>query len=204
MPTFDLERSFNNQPVIGVDEAGRGPWAGPVVVAGVMFKTYEGLPGWVWQLNDSKKLSAIKRQTLFEEIKNAENFLIYHITIVDVETIDRLNILEATMEGMRQCIGGLRIENMIALIDGNRKPIYEDWCHPIIKGDSVSLSIAAASVIAKLHRDNLMTELARQHPEYGWEKNAGYGTFHHQLALQNHGLTEHHRKSFAPIRALSV
>lgn len=203
MVTFDLEKSFNAK-VIGVDEAGRGPWAGPVVTAAVLFKTYENLPSWVFQLNDSKKLSSIKRRVLFENIRNSNLFLNYHISVIDVNTIDSLNILEATMKGMRECIETLRKSDEKVLVDGNRKPVSQDWCYSIVKGDSISLSIAAASILAKVYRDDLMSDLAKQYPEYGWDKNAGYGTAHHQRALQNHGITEHHRKSFAPIRTLSV
>jgi ribonuclease HII len=108
------------------------------------------------------------------------------------------------MEGMRRCIQMLRTNEESVLVDGNRKPVQTPWCYPIIKGDSISLSIAAASVLAKVYRDDLMTKLSIDHPHYGWETNAGYGTAHHQLALATHGITEHHRKSFAPIRALSV
>lgn len=203
LATFDLEKSFN-QPVIGIDEAGRGPWAGPVVTAGVMFKTYEGLPDWVWQLNDSKKISSIKRRDLFEKIISSNVLLTFHVAVISVAAIDRLNILEATMEGMRECIEVLRTNQEIVLVDGNRKPIVQDWCCSVIKGDSTSLSIAAASILAKVYRDDLMTELAKCHPEYGWERNAGYGTPYHQSALKQYGITAHHRKSFAPIRELSV
>jgi ribonuclease HII len=203
MPTFNLERS-HNRPVIGIDEAGRGPWAGPVVVAGVMFKSYNNLSDWVFQLNDSKKLSHKKRAELFLKLQDAKDILSYHIETIDVPTIDQLNILEATMEGMRRCIQMLRTNEESVLVDGNRKPVQTPWCYPIIKGDSISLSIAAASVLAKVYRDDLMTKLSIDHPHYGWETNAGYGTAHHQLALATHGITEHHRKSFAPIRALSV
>ena len=203
MPTFNLEHSYN-RPVIGIDEAGRGPWAGPVVVAGVVFKSYNNLPDWVFQLNDSKKLSHKKRAELFLKLQDAKDILSYHIETIDVATIDRLNILEATMEGMRRCIQMLRTSEEVVLVDGNRKPVQAPWCYPIIKGDSISLSIAAASVLAKVYRDALMTKLSIDHPHYGWETNAGYGTAHHQLALATYGITEHHRKSFAPIRALSV
>ena len=203
MPTFNLERS-HNCPAIGIDEAGRGPWAGPVVVAGVMFKSYDDLPDWVFQLNDSKKLSPKKRHDLFTKLLDASAYISYHIETIDVATIDQLNILEATMTGMRRCIQMLRTDDDVVLVDGNRNPVKESWCYPIIKGDGISLSIAAASVLAKVYRDNLMTQLSIQHPHYGWETNAGYGTAHHQQALKTHGITVHHRKSFAPIRALSV
>lgn len=202
-PTFNLEKAHKN-PVIGIDEAGRGPWAGPVVVAGVVFNTYENLPEWVFQLNDSKKLSRKKRSALYQHLIGAPHILRYHIETIDVELIDRLNILEATKEGMRRCISKLHKPNDVVLVDGNQKPINEPWCLPIIKGDSISISIAAASVLAKVHRDTVMAKLSLDYPQYGWETNAGYGTVHHQDALKLHGITPHHRKSFAPIRALGV
>lgn len=203
MPTFNIEYS-HNRTAIGIDEAGRGPWAGPVVVAAVMFKTYENLPDWVFQLNDSKKLSSKIRSELFAKIQASEGVLTYHIETIDVPTIDKLNILEASMEGMRRCIQALRTKDQIVLVDGNRKPVPEQWCYPVIKGDGISLSIAAASVLAKVYRDMLMAQLAIEHPYYGWETNAGYGTSKHQQGLKTHGITVHHRKSFAPIRLLSV
>lgn len=202
-PTFELERS-HDVSVIGVDEAGRGPWAGPVVVAGAMFKTYDNLPHWVGQLNDSKKLSAAKRAYLYQCILESSDILTVHIATIDVPTIDRLNILEATMEGMRECIRMLRHGNQVVFVDGNRSPIKENWCQPVVKGDSKSLSIAAASVVAKVHRDQLMAALADVYPHYGWDRNAGYGAAGHQAALKEFGITEHHRKSFAPIKALGV
>lgn len=203
MPTFNLEKAHKH-PVIGIDEAGRGPWAGPVVVAGVCFNAYDHLPDWVFQLNDSKKLSEKKRSILYDHIISSSNLVRYHIETIDVHTIDQLNILEATKEGMRRCIAKLRTLDEVVLVDGNQPPLREPWCIPVIKGDSISLSIAAASVLAKVHRDHLMTKLSVEYPEYGWETNAGYGTAHHQHALKQHGITPHHRKSFAPIRALGV
>lgn len=204
MISFHLEQRFD-LPVIGVDEAGRGPWAGPLVVAAVMFRSYDNLPNWVYQLDDSKKLSITKRQTLFKNIQEAPpTCLRYAIHVIPVATIDRVNILQATMEGMRLCIQSLRTQDAVVLIDGNQKPVQEDWCYPVVKGDSKSLSIAAASVLAKVHRDHLMRELSKDYPQYGWDKNAGYGTAQHQAALKEYGITPHHRKSFAPIRVMSV
>lgn len=203
MPSFNLETSHMCS-AIGIDEAGRGPWAGPVVVAAVSFNTYDNLPDWVFQLNDSKKLSKKKRTLLSEHMLASNDVLRYHIDTIDVKTIDQLNILEATKQGMRGCISALRTSNEIVFVDGNQSPVCEPWCIPVVKGDSISLSIAAASVLAKVHRDRLMFELSLKYPEYGWETNAGYGTAHHQQALKLHGITPYHRKSFAPIRALGV
>lgn len=190
--------------MIGVDEAGRGPWAGPVVVAGVRFHRYEGLPAWVRELNDSKKLSIKKRNLLYEAIIKSQDILTFCVAEVDVETIDAVNILEATLQGMRTCVQKLRLNNEVVLVDGTISPIKESWCQCIPKGDSLSYSIAAASIIAKVHRDKYMQQISLEFPVYGWEKNAGYGTAKHAEAIQIHGITHHHRKSFAPIRRLCV
>lgn len=206
MPSFNLERQ-HKVPVIGIDEAGRGPWAGPVVIAGVKFHRYDELPSWVSDLNDSKKLSALKREQLFSEIYNASpKFLSYSIQEVDVVTIDKINILEATMLGMRRCIEVLtkETEQSYVLVDGNKTPLQVNWCESVVKGDGVSTSIAAASVLAKVHRDRFMHTLASEYPGYGWESNTGYGTAKHQEALKRLGITPHHRKSFAPIKAMCV
>lgn len=203
MATFNIEKTYNDS-VIGVDEAGRGPWAGPVVVAGVSFKSYDNLPDWVFRLNDSKKISALKRRELFSYIQGSNTLLSYYIAVVDVDTIDRINILEATMEGMRKCINVLRQNQEVVLVDGNRRPVQEKWCDSVTKGDSLSLSIAAASILAKVYRDQIMANLAIEYPQYGWDQNAGYGTVHHQTALKKYGISPYHRKSFAPIRALSI
>ena len=192
-------------PLIGIDEAGRGPLAGPLVVAGVKFKSYHTLPEWVCHVNDSKKLSSLKRRDLFFRVQDSmPHYLDYSINVIDVCTVDKLNILEATMEGMRRCIDALYTDGGIVLVDGNRCPVPETWCRPVVKGDSCSLAIATASILAKVYRDNLMIELAEEHPQYGWERNAGYGTAAHLKALRQHGVTPYHRKSFAPIRNLSI
>lgn len=206
MPSFSLEKQ-HQVPVIGVDEAGRGPWAGPVVVAAVVFYQYNTLPEWVDSLNDSKKLTALRREKLFEFITQArEGLLSYHIETIDVATIDRVNILEATMMGMRQCIQSLwqNKAGCHVLVDGNRQPFQKSWCETVVKGDSISTSIAAASILAKVSRDRLMEALAKEYPGYGWESNAGYGTVKHQDALKRLGVTLHHRKSFAPIKRMCV
>lgn len=203
LASFELEHGAS-APVIGIDEAGRGPWAGPVVVAGVKFFRYDNLPEWVELLNDSKKLSAKKRALLYNYILQSQDVLSFFISTVDVETIDRVNILEATLQGMRECIYALRKDEDVVLVDGTNLPIKERWCTSVVKGDSISYSIAAASILAKVYRDQYMQRIALDFPEYGWEKNAGYGTALHSNALKQHGITPHHRKSFAPIRLLSV
>ncbi|MEM9716275.1 MAG: ribonuclease HII, partial [Pseudomonadota bacterium] len=170
--------------IAGVDEVGRGPWAGPVVVAGVILDPAQIPKG----LTDSKKISAAKREALAEEIHATARVEIIEIS---VEEIDHLNILAATMLGMRRAIAALMPD--YALIDGNRLPT--DLSCPaeaIVKGDGKSASIAAASIVAKVYRDHLMADLARDFPGYGWETNAGYGTKMHQSGLQNLGVTPHH------------
>lgn len=202
MPDFSAEAAFYPY-VIGIDEAGRGPWAGPVVAAAVWLD-----PSQLWHgLNDSKKLTAAKRESAFAMLTTSPHAII-GIGEASAEEIDQINILQATFLAMQRAVkqwqrnaGERAISH--ALIDGNRTP--KNWHIPttaIIKGDSRSLSIAAASIIAKVTRDTTMQALHAQHPHYGWNTNAGYGTATHQQGLHEHGITAHHRKSYAPIRAL--
>ncbi len=193
-PNLSLEDTHGGI-VAGVDEAGRGPWAGPVVAAAAILNPAQ-LPAGI---NDSKKLSAGKREALFGKILSCART---GVGIASVEEIDALNILGATMLAMRRALLALPVMPDIALIDGNRAPDMPCRVETVIGGDARSLSIAAASIIAKVTRDRMMAELAREFPHYGWEKNAGYGTAIHQKGLALHGITAHHRKSFAPIRVL--
>jgi ribonuclease HII len=181
-------------PVAGVDEAGRGPWAGPVVAAAVILDRHNFPAG----LNDSKQLSEAARSRLFEAL------LVQHhgIGIASVEEIDTLNIHWATMRAMERAVAALGVAPSHVLVDGNRLPRWSHAATAIIKGDGRSLSIAAASIIAKVTRDRLMVALDAEFPGYGWADNKGYGTPAHQRGLAAHGITPHHRKSFAPIRAL--
>lgn len=182
--------------VAGVDEAGRGPWAGPVV-AGAVILNQNRLP---IGINDSKKLSAAKRESLYEEIlQNART----GVGISTVEEIDSINILEATKLAMQRAVTMLGDINInLVLIDGNKAPALAFTTQTVIGGDAKSLSIAAASIIAKVTRDRIMYELAQIHPEYSWENNSGYGTKKHIEALAQYGVTPHHRKSYKPIREL--
>ena len=194
MPDF----SFENQhacPVAGVDEAGRGPWAGPVVAAAVILDRTVDYTG----LDDSKKLSAKKRETLFDHIMATA-----HVGVgqASVEEIDNINILQATMLAMQRAVENLAPNPGYVLIDGNKCPDLKIPCEAVIKGDSRSFSIAAASIIAKNTRDRIMADLAKDHPAYGWERNAGYGTAQHKEGLNLVGISPHHRKSFAPIRKI--
>ena len=180
--------------VCGIDEAGRGPLAGPVVAAAVALPPGYELPG----LNDSKQLSPAKREKLYTQLMQ-DAAVAKCIAQADVEEIDRLNILRATHLAMRRAAEGLIPQPDYCLIDGLPVPGFPLPSRSLVKGDARCLSIAAASVLAKVTRDHIMQELHRQHPEYGWDRNAGYGTRAHMQAIAEHGITPHHRRSFAPV-----
>lgn len=180
-------------PVAGVDEAGRGPLAGPVVASAVILSKHNIPEG----IDDSKKLTARMREKLYHEI--CLNSIV-GIGISEVYEIDKINILEATKLAMIRAISALSQPPKFILVDGNQLP--RDLPAPglaVIKGDSISLSIAAASIIAKVTRDQIMQNLSREYPIYGWEKNSGYGTKKHMEALIIHGTSPHHRTSFGPV-----
>ncbi len=193
----DLSFELNAGGIVaGVDEAGRGPWAGPVVAGAVILNQKKIPPG----INDSKKLKSDMREILYEKI--CEHSII-GVGISTVEEIDRLNILQATMMAMQRAVEMLGNNNInLVLIDGNKAPEINYQTKTIIGGDSKCLSIAAASIIAKTTRDRIMRELSCEHPEYGWENNSGYGTKRHQEALAKYGITMHHRRSYRPISEL--
>ncbi|MEM7602252.1 MAG: ribonuclease HII [Verrucomicrobiota bacterium] len=180
--------------IAGIDEAGRGPLAGPVAVAAVVLPDdYSHTV-----LNDSKQLTEKKRESLYEEITK-DSQIQWASVMVEAEEVDRINILQATWEGMRRAFLKLRPSPDIALIDG--KPV-NDFPAPhrgLVKGDSLSLSIAAASIIAKVERDRLMLEYSSKFPEYGFDRHKGYGTALHKKALTKHGPCPIHRRSFAPV-----
>lgn len=185
--------------VIGVDEAGRGPLAGPVVAAACVLGP--DAPG---GLDDSKKLSAKRRAVLEPQIKASCHWA---LGVVDAEEIDRINIFAATMLAMTRAVAALALEPDEVLIDGNMTPAgrHPDWRWParaIVGGDGLEPCISAASILAKEHRDRLMREYARAHPHYGWESNMGYGTVQHLAALREHGPSPLHRRSFAPVAQL--
>lgn len=194
LPNFEYESHYDGL-VAGVDEAGRAPLAGPVTAAAVILDPNHIPEG----INDSKKLSVKKRDYLAEKIKAAA--IAYAIFDCNLEEIEQLNILHASMLAMQRCVEHLTPQPIHALIDGNRLPkSLPCSATPIIKGDAKSLSIAAASILAKTSRDHLMQRLAEEYPHYGWERNAGYPTPEHLKALDEHGITPHHRRGFAPIR----
>ena len=195
-PDFTFEASLMGQgyPLIaGVDEVGRGPLAGPVTAAAVILDPSNIPQG----LNDSKKLSAKRRENLYDLILKSATVAVAHVS---VEEIDRINILQASLLAMRNAVAALNPQPAHLLIDGNRVPDPINIpAQPIVKGDGKSLSIAAASIVAKTVRDRLMAELSLQNPGYGWEKNAGYPSKQHILAVQRLGVTPHHRRSFRPV-----
>lgn len=194
-PDFSLEDQHQGI-VCGLDEVGRGPLAGPVVAACVVIPKDKRTLDFIDSIKDSKKLSAKKRDELYIKITEHFPFAIAELTPAE---IDELNILQASLEAMRRAY--TKIEGIQhALVDGNKAPNLPCALTTVIKGDNKSKSIAAASIIAKVHRDRIMQDLAKEFPEYGWDKNAGYPTAQHRSALINHGITPHHRKSFAPVK----
>ncbi len=194
MPDDSLERALGGR-IAGVDEAGRGPLAGPVVAVAVILK-----PGRVPDgIDDSKALSRLRRERLYQAILATAEV---GIGAAGVEEIDRLNILAATMEAMRRAVLALPLAPDAVLVDGNRAPQLPIPLQTVVRGDTLSLSIAAASIVAKVIRDRALARLASRHPGYGWERNAGYGTAEHRAALARLGPTAHHRRSFGPVRRL--
>ena len=202
MPDFAIEDEVGGL-VVGVDEAGRGPWAGPVVAGAVIIKDRNLSDLLLKGLDDSKKLSAVKRDKLYEElfVAQSEGKLIVGIGEASAKEIDEHNILQATFLAMKRAVDKLGIVPDMAIVDGNQMPKnFPCKCRTVIKGDARSMSIAAASIAAKVYRDRLMCDLAKKYPYYGFEKNAGYGTALHQKGLAEHGICEEHRRSYKPIR----
>jgi ribonuclease HII len=201
-PDFSLEHqagALAGRWVCGVDEVGRGPLAGPVVAAAVILPVAGLSAELMAAINDSKRLSAKTRLRLEPEIRS--HAVAVAIGVADVAEIDRLNILQASLLAMSRAVAGLRPVPDHALVDGRHRP--RDLPCPataVIRGDSLSLSIAAASIVAKVFRDRQMEELSEEFPEFGWAANAGYPTPEHLAALRRHGPTPHHRASFAPVR----
>jgi ribonuclease HII len=197
VPTFELEAAelvLDGGPIAGIDEAGRGPWAGPVVAAAVVLDPARIPQG----IDDSKALDPEDRERLFERIMKTA--LAVGVGIGEVDRIDRDNILAATMWAMAEAMAKLACKPRLALIDGNRSPRLACQARTIVKGDAKCLSIAAASIVAKVTRDRMMIELAREMPGYGFERHKGYGTPEHRAALIRLGLTSQHRRSFKPVQ----
>lgn len=179
--------------IAGVDEAGRGPLAGPVVAAAVILDDLNPIAG----LADSKKLTALRRDKLYDQI--LAKALCCSVAQASVEEIDRLNILQATLLAMRRAVQGLRLKPAKVLVDGNRLPVLDVLAEAIVKGDATVPAISAASILAKVTRDRWCDELDRKYPQYGFASHKGYGTAEHLLALREHGACPEHRTTFAPV-----
>jgi ribonuclease HII len=177
----------------GVDEAGRGPLAGPVVAAAVILDDLHPIKG----LADSKKLTPLRREKLYDEIR--AKALCCSIALATVEEIDSLNILQATMLAMKRAVEGLRLKPHKVMVDGNRLPVLDILAEAIVKGDALVPAISAASILAKVYRDRWCDEFHLQYPQYGFAGHKGYGTAAHLAALREHGACPQHRRSFAPV-----
>ena len=202
-PTFDLDNTCQARVIVGLDEAGCGPLAGPVVAGSLVFFTQE-IPDELNSIvNDSKKLTEKKRLKAYDLILSLKGTLLdFGVGIATVDEIDLLNIGRATRLAMERAFSNLQTQPDFALIDGIRKPNLPCPSMTVIKGDATSTSIAAASIIAKVTRDKIMHNLDKLHPNYDWAKNAGYGTAAHIKAIHEYGITPHHRKSFEPIKSV--
>jgi len=191
-----FEQDDSGKSVAGVDEVGRGPLAGPVVTAAVILPSQYDLPG----LTDSKKLSATRRESLAIEIR--KQAISWAIAEASIEEIDEINILQATMLAMQRAVASLEIEPNEVLVDGNRAPKFAMPARAIVGGDGIEPCISAASIIAKVHRDQMMKQYAVEYPNYGWQSNSGYPTKQHLNALEEFGVTPYHRRSFGPVAKL--
>ncbi len=198
-PSFRFEK-FHQGTVAGIDEAGCGPWAGPVVAAAVVIDQSLFDSNLSKLINDSKKISKNKREMCFGLLLNHQA-ICYGVGQASVSEIDEINIGQATKLAMIRALSNLSSKPDYIIIDGIRSPQIETPVQMIVKGDQHSFTIAAASIIAKVTRDQIMEELHNQYPQYKWKNNAGYGTEEHRLAMEKHGITEHHRRSYAPVKA---
>ena len=194
---LEYQHGWPDTPVAGVDEAGRGPWAGPVVAAAIILPADFALSGPL-SVDDSKKLSEKKREAIFEQLVA----LPHGIGQASVDEIDQLNILQATFLAMTRAVDGLAQAPAHVLVDGNHLSTWDRPATAVIGGDGLSPSIAAASILAKVTRDRIMRQLDAAFPVYGWASNKGYGAKAHQIGLAEHGVSPHHRKSYAPIRKI--
>lgn len=205
MPDFELEDSIGKL-CVGIDEAGRGPWAGPVAAGAVVILDRNLNPELLAGLDDSKKLSSKKREKLYNLLSDEEKSgkVSIGIGLASAQEIDEMNILQATFLAMKRAVENLKVKPEFALVDGNQKPKNLPCSvQTVVKGDGKSMSIAAASIAAKVYRDRLMTALAEKYPYYGFEKNAGYGTALHIQGLKEHGATPEHRFSYRPVREIA-
>ncbi len=196
VPDFSIEQNCGHKIIAGVDEAGRGPLCGPVVAGAVVFKKYnfDDMP----LISDSKQMSEKQRNIAYDWITNNPD-IVWAVAECSAQEIDEMNILQASLTAMKRAVSKLGCEVGYCLIDGNKMPKGLTG-EPVVKGDAKSLSIAAASVIAKVTRDRIMNELAKKYPQYEWEKNAGYPTQQHLQAIDKYGINEHYRKTYRPVK----
>lgn len=192
MSLFEFDKGYNVNILCGVDEAGRGPLAGPVVAAAVVLKP--DAEAFISEVNDSKKISEKKREKLYDKI--IENSLYHAVGVVDVDYIEKYNILQATFLAMKKAVEQIKVEPELVLVDGNRLPDLKVRSEFVIKGDSKSASIAAASIVAKVTRDRMMVEFHEKYPNYGFDRHKGYGTKEHYSNIIKYGVTPIHRMSF--------
>ncbi|MBR5904422.1 MAG: ribonuclease HII [Alphaproteobacteria bacterium] len=195
-PDFEIEKNCGKKIIAGVDEAGRGPLCGPVVAGAVIFLKYEfdNMP----LITDSKKMSEHQREIAYDWITNNPD-IIWGVGQCSAKEIDEINILQASLLAMTRAVNELKIKPEYCLIDGNKMP--KDLIgQSVVKGDATSLSIAAASIIAKQTRDKIMRDLSKQYPQYCWDKNAGYPTQQHLQAIDKYGINEHYRKTYRPVK----
>jgi len=199
IPDLSLEtaaRGAGHSVITGVDEAGRGPWAGPVVAGAAVLNMVHLSPALRDGLDDSKKLKTAAREDLFERLSGEAQI---GVGRAEVAEIDAHNILQATLLAMARAVAHIGVTPDMVLVDGNQEPALTCSIQCIVRGDERSLSIAAASIVAKVSRDRIMAELAGEYPGYGWERNAGYGTAEHRAALERLGVTPEHRRSYKPV-----
>ena len=196
VPDFEIEKNCGYKCIAGVDEAGRGPLCGPVVAGAVVFKKYDfdDMP----IIRDSKQMSAQQREIAYDWITNNPN-IVWAVAQCSAAEIDELNILRASLTAMKRAVAGLNIDCEYCLVDGNKMPDKMNGT-AVVKGDARSLSIAAASIVAKVTRDRIMHDLAQKFPQYAWDKNAGYPTAEHLRAIEKYGINEHYRKSYGPVK----
>lgn len=196
MPDFELENMYDG-PVFGLDEVGRGPLAGPVVAACVYIPKSCYEQAFIRELKDSKTIPKPRLEKLYALITEHCEWRVAEIT---PEEVDRINVLQASLQAMALALQSMSVAPAFALVDGNQLPELPCSAQSVVKGDNKSYSIAAASIVAKVTRDRIMKDLHREFPHYGWESNAGYGAKVHMDGINMHGITPHHRKSFAPIK----
>lgn len=205
--SFDIEKSFmknKNDIILGIDEAGRGCLAGPVVAACCWINQEKFPADLLCQINDSKKISEKHREEIFNKLcLLSDDTFMFEYDSVPANIIDEINILQASLLAMKNAYQKLipRLKNnpVITLVDGNKAPVINP-CHTVISGDAISYSIAAASIVAKVMKDKLLNEIGKIFPEYEFDKNKGYGTKSHMIALEKYGITEYHRKTYAPVK----